>query len=135
MIEVDGESLGVWLRGWCNEFGDFGGQVDTDGAPGDTSAAADATAGAKLIEPGCEFMGDPLSISRADGVANGSTGGVREIGIEARVPASLANDRFIGQVVDFIDTRAEAGRADHGAVCAREAARGDIIPMGVLELF
>lgn len=63
-------------------------------------------------------MSDPLSVASADGIANGGTGGVGEVGIEARVPAALAVDRFIGQVVDFIDTRAEAGRADHGAVCA-----------------
>ncbi len=96
-------SWGVWFWGWSYEFGDFCCQVDTDGAPGDTAAAAYAAARAKLIEPSSEFMGDPLAIACTDGVTNWSTGSMGKIGIEAGVPASLAIDGFIGQIVDFVD--------------------------------
>ena len=35
--------------------------------------------------------------------------------------------------MDLVDARAEAGRADHGAVSARQAAFCDILPMRVFQ--
>ena len=56
-----------------------------------------------------------------------------EIGVEARVPTALSDGRIVEQVGDLVDTRAKAGRADHGAIGAREASIGDIFPMGVIQ--
>ena len=66
-----------------DEFSDFGRQIDSDGAPSDTSAASDTAACIELIEPSCEFMGEPLSVSGSNGISNCSAGCVREIGVKA----------------------------------------------------
>ena len=39
-----------------------------------------------------------------------------------------------GEIAVILDGRAEAGRADHGAVAAGEATLGDIVPARVIEV-
>lgn len=56
-----------------------------------------------------------------------------EVDIETRVPASIAHDLVVGQVMDFIDRMAEAGRTYQGAVSATQASRGNVVPMGMIE--
>lgn len=56
------------------------------------------------------------------------------IDIKTGVPTPLANDFLIGQVVNFVDTRTKACRADHRAVRARQASCCDIVPMGIFQL-
>lgn len=58
--------------GGFKEFGYLLGQVDPHGAPSDASTASDATACVKLVEPGGEFMGQPLTVARSDGVSDRS---------------------------------------------------------------
>ena len=93
---------GEFERGF-DEFSDFGCQIDSDGAPSDTSSASDTTACVELIEPGCKLMGEPLAVTRSNRVSHCSTGCVREVGVEARVPAAFSIDRLIRQVVNIID--------------------------------
>ena len=58
--------------GGFKEFGYFLGQIDPHGAPSDASAASDATACVELVEPGGQFMGQPLTVARSDGVSDRS---------------------------------------------------------------
>ena len=58
--------------GVFKEFGYFLGQIDPHGAPSDASAASDATACVELVEPGGQFMGQPLTVARSDGVSDRS---------------------------------------------------------------
>jgi len=86
------------------QLGDFLGQIDPDWAPGDAATATDTAAGIELVVPGSQFVGQPLTVARADGVSCWGTGGVGKVGVEARVPAAMSDDRFVDKVVDFVDT-------------------------------
>lgn len=117
MMKLGGDTE-QWGIGGFEQFCDFLGQIDSYGAPSDTAAATDASAGIELIEPGRQFVGQPLAVARLDRVAGWGPRGVGKVRVEARVPAALAEGCIVEQVVRFIDARAEACRADHGAVGA-----------------
>src|SRR5450759_987649 len=108
------------------------GDVDADRAPGDAATAADAAGAAELVDPGRELVRHPLAVARARGAADRAPVDVRVVDREARVPALVALDVLAGEVGDVLDRRAEARRADHRAVAARQAALGDLVPARVL---
>ena len=95
-------SGGEFERGF-DEFSDFGRQIDSDGAPSDTSSASDTAACVELIEPCREFMGEPLAVTRSNRVSHSSSGSVREVGVKARIPTAFSIDRLVRQVVNIID--------------------------------
>ncbi len=108
--------------------------VDPDRAPGDAAAAADAAGAPELVPPGRELVGEPLPVAILDPRPETPAGDGREARREAAVPAPLG-ERFLAvEVGPLADARAEAGRADEGAVRAGEAAVGDLRPVRVVEV-
>ena len=111
------------------------GDVDPDRAPGDAAAAADAARAAELVVPGAELVGQPLPVARAGRSAGCCRRGCRSGRPRSRVPdARCARPASPVRSVDVLDARAEAGRADQGAVAAGEAALGDLVPARMLEV-
>ncbi len=105
-----------------------------DRAPRDAAPAADAARAPELVEPGRQLVRHPLPVARPARRAHAAAMDVRVVDREARVPALDAHDLLAGQVGHVLDRRAEAGRADHRAVPACQAARRDVIPARVLEV-
>ena len=110
------------------------GDVDADRAPGDAAAAADAAGGVELIPPAGELVRHPLAVARLRRGAHAAAVDVGEVHGEAGVPAPGAFGLAAGKVAGVLDRGAEAGRADHGAVAAGEAAAGDLVPARMLEV-
>src|SRR3989440_12003093 len=104
------------------ERGGLLGDVDADRAPGDAPAAAHAARLAELVVPGAELVGQPLPVPAAGGGAYRAAVQVREVQVEAGVPAQPTLRVLTGHVGDVLDGGAEAGRADQRAVAAGQAA-------------
>ncbi len=79
-------------------------------------------------------MGEPLTVARADIVANQSAVDVAEVGIETGIPASLPFHMLIPEIRNFFHGAAEAGRADHGAIRAGETALACFLPARMFQL-
>src|SRR4029453_5827889 len=109
------------------------GDVDRDGAPGDAAAATDAAGAAELVVPGAELVGQPLAVAGSRRLPDRAAVDVRVVDREARVPDPGTCNGSI-QVVRVLDGGAEARRARHRAVAAREAAVGDLVPARMLEV-
>src|SRR5512139_3742261 len=108
------------------------GEVDACRTPRDAATAADTAGHAELLRPGRELVREPLAVARPDRGPDASAVDVGEIRGEARVPTPgphRLRSREIGRV---FDGRAEAGRADHRAVPAGEAAARHVVPAGIL---
>ena len=106
-----------------------------DRAPGDAAAAADAAGRAELVVPGAELVGHPLPVARARRRAGRCRRGCRSGRRRSTSPSSRQRSACVAvEVGDVLDRRAEAGRADHRAVAAREAPLGDVVPARVLEV-
>lgn len=63
-------------------------------------------------------MCQPLSVPGAGCIPHAAASDMAEVDVEARVPSTIAHDFVVGQVMDFIDRMAEAGRTYQGAVSA-----------------
>ena len=83
--------------------------------------------------PGRELVGKPLPISVLPTRSEVAAGDLREIAVEAGVPASLGLVDGAVEIGDLADTGAEAGRADHGAVRAGQATIGHVDPARMIE--
>ena len=114
--------------------GDLLRQVDADRAPGDAATAPDAAGSAKLIDPRRQFVREPLTVAGANRRSHGAAVHVAEIEVEARIPAPLAINVVPLQIADVLDAAAKAGRANHRAIGARQAAVGDIRPARMLQV-
>src|SRR5579885_3834916 len=111
------------------------GDVDADGAPGDAAAAADAARRAELVDPRGELVRQPLPVPGAPGRPDAAAVDVRVVEREARVPHPGALGVEAGEVGRVLDRGAEARRTDERAVGTAEAARRDVLPVRVLEVF
>ena len=78
-------------------------------------------------------MGQPLAVAILAARAEAAAGHLGEAGGEARVPDALGDGVGAGQVGLLGHAGAEAGRADHGAVRARQAAIRDLRPARAVE--
>ena len=58
----------------------------------------------------------------------------RMVEVEARIPDADSLAALAVEIGDIFDRVAETGRADHRAVGARQAAVGDVVPAGMLEV-
>ena len=127
-------SIGRLLVGRADR-GQLLGHVDPDRAPGDAAPAADAAGGAELVVPGAELVRQPLAVARAAAGPDRAA-----VDVASSRPSSTSPRRggarrvWPVEVGDVLDARAEAGRADHRAVAAGEAALGDLVPARVLEV-
>src|SRR6266536_5154657 len=101
---------------------DLLGQVDADWAPGDAAATAHAAGGAELVDPGTQLVREPLAVAGPGRGAHAASAEMAEIERVAGVPAPPAFGVLAGQVGGVLHGGAEAGRADHGAVAACQAA-------------
>ncbi len=72
-------------------------------------------------------MRDPLAVAGARIRARVAAKHIGVHGVEAGIPDSLPVDFAARQVVDFLDIPAEASGADLGAICAAQAAPGDLV--------
>ncbi len=108
--------------------------VDADRAPRDAAPAAHAAVGAELVDPGAELVGQPLAVAVTDAGPEVAVRDAREVEREAGGPATLRLARRASQVGRLVDVAAEAGRADHRAAGAGEAALGDLVPAVRFEL-
>src|SRR4030067_2586714 len=108
---------------------DFGCQIDTYRAPGDTPATTNTTQSIELDLPAGHFMRQPLAIPSADIWTGIPTIYIAVIGIEARIPDTFSPARLAGQVRTVLDIPAKARWADLGAIGATEAALADRIPV------
>src|SRR5690606_37395899 len=95
---------------------------------------ADAPRRVELVVPGGELVRQPLPVPAADVVADDAAVHVAEVDVEAGVPLPLAADVIAAQTRDLAHRRAEAGRADHRAVRARETTLGNMLLARVLEV-
>src|SRR5690606_37970954 len=77
----------------------------------------------------------PLAIACLAGIAHTAPMYVGKIHREARIPDPPAFGLLAGQIGGVLDSCAETGRADHRAVAAGHAARGDIFPVRVIVAF
>ena len=97
---------------------DFLGDVDAHRTPGDAAAAADAAGAAELVDPGGQFVGQPLAVA---GPGRGADAAAVEVGVihgKTDVLAPPPFGRSPGQIGDVLDGVAETGGADPGAVAA-----------------
>ena len=102
------------------------------GTPRDAASAPDATILPELIDPTGELVGQPLAIAGSGRRAHASTVNIRKLRCEAGIPSPNSTGPRSTQIGAVFHGRAEAGRADHGAVRTRHAARGHVIPVGIL---
>ena len=79
-------------------------------------------------------MRKPLPVARPDIGPHVAPGGVGVLEVEARIPEADSLAALAVQVGNIFDRVAEAGRADHRAVGARQAAVGHVVPAWVLEV-
>ena len=79
-------------------------------------------------------MGQPLAIARADLVADDAAVHVTEVDVETGVPLPLPLDVVALQIGNFLDRAAKAGRANHRAIRARQAALGDFVPARMFQV-
>src|SRR5579872_2355379 len=108
--------------------------VDADGTPGDAAATSNAAGCAELIHPVGQLVRHPLPIARPRRTAHRSAVDIREVHREAAVPATLAFRGTGGEKVLSVHRGAEAGRTDHRAVAAGQAALRDIVPTRMLQV-
>ena len=107
----------------CADRGQLLGDVDPDRAPRDAAPAADAARAAELVVPGAELVRQPLAVARALGAAARCRRAGRSGRPRSRTPRRATARRLrAGEIADVLDARAEAGRADHRAVAAGQAA-------------
>src|SRR5581483_1131439 len=104
------------------------GHVDRGRTPCDAAPAADAPRHAELVVPGPELVGEPLAVARAGARPDRAAVDVRVVDGEARRPRPRPLGRPAGEVGRVLDARAEARRADEGAVGTGEAAARDVVP-------
>src|SRR5208282_316171 len=107
--------------------------VDPHRAPGDAPAAPDAPRAIKLIEPGAEFVSEPMPIPAANSVPHRPGRGVAELMRETRFPLPCASRRGFAERRGIRHRRTEAGWTHHRAVPAREASLGQLIPLWALD--
>src|SRR3954452_9103132 len=110
------------------------GDVDRRRAPRDAATAPDATRRPELVDPGGELVGHPLAVARARRAADAAAVDVGVPEREARVPHADALGLVAGEVGHVLDVAAEARRAHHRAVAARQAAIGHVVPARMLEV-
>src|SRR3954463_6889103 len=110
------------------------GDVDRHRAPRDAAPAPDAPRAAELVDPGRQLVRHPLAVARLARAAHAATVDVGVLKREAGVPLAHALGLRAREVGRVLDRCAEARRADHRAVAAGEAAVGDLVPAGVLEV-
>jgi hypothetical protein len=106
----------------------FLGDINCYRAPGDAAATPDATGGAKLVDPGRQFVCHPLMIARFCGSTDAAAHNVGKINLEAGVPLAPPLGVFTGKIGGVLDRRAKAGGADHGAIGAGQTTRRDVVP-------
>src|SRR5215469_628069 len=111
---------------------DLFGNINSHRAPRDASSTTNTTGCSKLIYPSRKFMDHPLAVAGLWRCTNRSTMNVGKIHREARVPLLPAFRMFTFQIGNIFHGCAEAGRADHGAICACEATCSDVVPPRVL---
>src|SRR5262245_42833023 len=114
---------------------DFLGNIDSHRTPGDTAPAAYAARGAEFVDRGSYLVSQPLAISSLSRRPHAAFVAIGMAVREAGVPSPPSFGVVSGYVGHIIDRRAEAGRADHGAVGTSQTAFGDVVPPGVLEVF
>src|ERR1019366_3261765 len=129
-------SMAAFLRrGWrfpdgANLFRD----INAHRAPSDATAATYAAGIAKLVNPGGQLVGHPLTVPRLGGAADTAAVNIGEILGETGVPFAPALGVRAGDIANILHGGAEAGRTDHGAVGASEATLGDVVPAGMIEV-
>src|SRR6185437_11735547 len=104
--------------------------VNTGGAPRNTSPTADAARHAELIVPGAQFVGQPMPIARCARLANTAPAvNVGEVELETRRPVLPALGVFPGEITDVFGAGTKTRGAHHCAVAARQAAAGHLVPL------
>ena len=73
-------------------------------------------------------MSHPLPVAGFGGGSHAASVDVGKTQSEARIPTAPTLGMIAGHVTDIFHSRAEAGRADHGAVGASQAALSDVVP-------
>ena len=111
---------------------DLFGDVDANGTPGDTSSTAHTSGRTKLINPGGELMGQPVSITGSCGGPDTPSVNIGKVLGKARIPLAPAFGVRSSEVRDVFGRGAKTGGADHGAVAAGKATRGHLFPAGVI---
>jgi len=96
----------------------FFGEVNSDGTPGDTPPASDASRHTELVDPGGEFVREPHAVPVFGGGAEIFSVDVAVIRGEARIPDSGMFRLLIVQGRSFFYTVAKTGGADHRTVGA-----------------
>src|SRR6266542_2577499 len=104
------------------------GDVNSHRAPRDAASAADAARSSELIDPRRQFVRHPLPVARPRRRAHAASVNVGEIHREARIPSAPPLGVLARQIRHVFHSRAETGRADHRAIGAGQAARGDVVP-------
>src|SRR4030042_678222 len=127
-----GHSPFCWLLVTLADCACFLCDVDGNRTPGDAAPATHAARCAKLVDPGGQLVGHPLTIAGPCQGSHGTAVDVREIHGETRVQLAPAFGVLARQVCDIFHGRAEAGGTDHRAVAAGQAALGDVVPARVL---
>ena len=79
-------------------------------------------------------MRKPLAVAGSDIGPHVAPGRVGMVEVEARIPEADSLAALAVEIGNLFDRVAEAGRADHGAVGARQAALGHLVPPRVLEV-
>src|SRR4030067_536170 len=87
---------------------DFGCQIDTYRAPGDTPATTNTTQSIELDLPAGHFMRQPLAIPSADIWTGIPTIYIAVIGIEARIPDTFSPARLAGSQANSDNARRPA---------------------------
>src|SRR5579864_216662 len=108
--------------------------VDSYGTPGNAPSAAYTSRSAELVDPRSQLVSHPLAIASFSGSANVAPVDVRKAQREARVPTAPALGLMTGHVGYVLYRGAKTGGTDHGAVGARQAASGDVVPAWVVEV-
>src|SRR3569833_932070 len=124
----------LWGAGRGADCRHLFGDVDTDRAPGDAAPAAVAAGGAELIDPARELVGHPLAITRTGALPDTAAMDVAVLQSETGIPGPHPLGAGARKIAVVLDRGAEAGRADHGAVAAAQAALGDLVPARMLQI-
>src|SRR5271157_3040726 len=110
------------------------GNIDPHRTPGNTTAAANTSRTAELVDPRSQFVGHPLPVARLGGGSDTSPMDIRKTLREAGIPPAPTLGVVTGYVAHIFHGCTEARRADHGAIGAGQAACGNVIPARMLEV-
>src|SRR5579875_4106355 len=107
---------------------DFLRDINAHRAPGDASAAAYASGSPKLVDPGGQFVGHPLTIAGFSTGTHAASVDVRMVHREAGIPSLPAFGVISFQVRDVLDRRAKTRGADHRAIGAGQTTGRNVVP-------